>query len=389
MAGNPAVFLGSMADALAAAAAHNYPGGPSLAVLFSPADIERLAAGHTDLGFCAFKWCIGCISLANHRGDIQGAEPWRTPAERLLERVRDDDKLEYLNHRLVGERFNRYDFRPEIPADIVALLEIEERRQAISPRDNRNLGAIYGTIAQNFGFCGPAYLAELRRYAGLASAAFGNRHQVETLRSRAYLLYGLLDAGLFDEAAAELNAYLGIQEGSGLNAAMANLAHLLHTDPDRNAYQAAVTCRVLADIGRDGITDGSLGHLALVAGKTVQRKQHPWQLTALNLGRLYRLLGDEKAAERLLQHALDICLAGETTMRAMALLPLAELHRMGAAGEWDYALAREIGQLLREGVDLNSAHFQMLFREPAQPDPRTMLAAVYDLRHTLFPFSYR
>ncbi|MCK9263759.1 MAG: hypothetical protein RBR09_13540 [Desulfobulbaceae bacterium] len=389
MAGNPAVFLGPMADALTAAAAHNYPGGPSLADLLTPTDIERLAAGHPDLDFCAFKWCIGSISLANHRGDIQGAEPWRTPAERLLERVHDDDKLEYLNHRFVGERFNRYDFRPEIPADIAALLEIEERRQAVSPRENRNLGAIYGTIAQNFGFCGPVYLAELRRYARLAIAAFGSRHRVETLRPRAYLIYGLLDGGLLDEAAVRLNDYLGIPENSRPEDVLAKLAELVGNNPADHAYQAAVTSRALADIGREGITLGSRGLLSLVAGKTFQGMEHPWQLTALNLGRLYLLTGEEKNTERLLRHAVDICHYGETTMQVMSLLPLAELHWMGVANSSDYILAGEIGKLLRGSPDLNRAHFQVLFREPAQPDPRAMLAAVYALRHTLFPFSYR
>ncbi|HHO49134.1 MAG TPA: hypothetical protein ENN06_11915 [Desulfobacteraceae bacterium] len=388
MAGRPAPFLPSMADALVAAAAHNHPGGPYLAGLFLPADIERLAAGHPDLDFAAFKWCIGCISFANHRGDIQGAEHWRAMAERLMEGVRGADKLEFLNHRFVGERFNRYDFRPEIPADIAVLLEIEERIQAISPRDNRSLGAIYGTIAQNFGFCGPSYLAELRRYTDLAVAAFG-RNQVESLRPQAYLIYGLLDAGRFEEAAARLNGYLGIPEGAGPEDALARVAELVGNNPDDHAYQAAVTCRALADIGRSGSTAGSRGHLTLIAGRTMQRKQHPWQLTALNLARLYRLLGEQNEAERLLRHALDICLSGEATMRVMALLPLAELHHICAAGASDYALAEETGRLLREGTDLNRAHFQPIFRESAQLEPRAMLSAVYAARHTLFPFSYR
>ncbi|MDW7774390.1 MAG: hypothetical protein SCH71_16005 [Desulfobulbaceae bacterium] len=384
---HPAIFLQRLADSLAIAAAHNNPAGSILAALLAPDDIVQCIKDHPDLDFHAFKWCISSISLANHRGNIQGARRWRQLAEKLLERLSEEDVMIYLNHSFVGERFNCYDFRPELPPDMTALLEIEERRQAVSPRNNRDLGALYGTIAQNFGFCGPRCLPNLRRYVDLAIAAFGRKYRTENLRPQAYLIYGLLDACRFKEAAERLNSYLGLPAYSGPADVLSKLADLLHADPDAYSYQAALTCRALAEISGGPSPDQNC--LSFIDGTTRQRNFHPWQLTALNLGRLYRVLGEREAGERILRHALDVCLSGETTMRIMALLPLAELHHMGVTGDPDYLRAQEIEQLLLDCPELNRTHFQTIFRKTQTMDPPGMLTAVYTAKNTLFPFSYR
>lgn len=381
-----AQHLPAMAKALAVGAAQSLPAADVLAVLLPPAAVAQIIADHPDLEFPAFEWCVSSMCLANHRGDIQQARQWQNLADQLRQQVSVEEHLDLLNHRFVRDRFNRYDFRPELPPDLAQLLENEERVQRNSPRPSRILGALYGTIAQNYGFCGPAWLNLLHEYVERARNAFGGKYRSENLRLHTYVIHGLLDAGLIAEARKRLNVYLDLPEPSGSAMVAAKIRDLLNDNPDSHAYQASVASRVLAELEGNQIKDIGPGNLNGIAGKAKLKNRHPWQLTSLNLGRLYRKLGDQDSALDLLQRAVAICSGSEATIRVMALLPLAELHVMDAAQESEYQRTIEIVRALRNSPGLNRNHFQYLMNEP---DPREVLNIVYSEKQKLFPFSYR
>ena len=127
----------------------------------------------------------------------------------------------FCNHRFICLHHNRYDFRPELPRFVKRILRALEDQygsqcELLQNATHETLGALYGSIAQNYGFCGPEYLSETRTYCQLSRKVYGegNAPQLKAhhLRPLNYLVYACLDAGFPDEAEATLLAYLEMDD---------------------------------------------------------------------------------------------------------------------------------------------------------------------------------
>jgi len=361
--------------------------GPILADLLSPDDIRVLPAGHADPPpdpvYAAFRWCLARISLANHQGDVRASTTWADVADQLRPRVDPEEIGHLVTRNMVTGRFNRYEFRPDPPEEFREALRVEEKRWQIDRRANPLLGAMYGTLAQNYGFCGPACLGRLFDAAKRAEDAFGRKHWQEGRRMYNYRIYGLLDAGKPEEAARLLPAYLGVAQGSGPGCWFATACRLLRETDNDVIFRATLVLRLLADAGWQ---TGKGSRLREIIDTIVRAEAHPWQLIALNLGRILAAGGQLQAAERLFRQAVAICEKGGATMRPMALLPLAELHAAGSAGEADFRKAGEIRAWLWRTDDLHRPHFQTIL---GLTDGGDLLRSVHCQRGRLFPFSYR
>jgi hypothetical protein len=288
-----------------------------------------------------------------------------------------------LNHEFVAERFNRFDFRPESVPEFDAFLTLEEKRQAIFSSSNYQLGAMYGTLTQNFGFCGPACLQSLLKTADRAEDAFGRKYRREKQRLTNYRIYGFLDNGSTEQATSLVNGYLNLTPLAGPDDWFAEIKKNLLTSGDIDStFKAALILRVLADTGYRPNAIISPEYSTVVLKQTA----HPWQFISLNLGRI--LLSAEKPdpAEDLFRHSLRICSAGGDTMRPMGLLALAELHAAGLVDKQDYRNTLEITRWLADEAPLHTNHFRIILA-PTTAD--ILLETVMKNRSVLFPFSYR
>ena len=78
------------------------------------------------------------------------------------------------------------------------------------------LGRLYGTIGQNYAFCGPEYLEVTEDYLNKAMNIFGDGRKPHFLRDwqqdLCYLIYAYLDAGRWARAKELMIRYLGIED---------------------------------------------------------------------------------------------------------------------------------------------------------------------------------
>ncbi len=379
----PEKYLGKLSDCLQRCG-YDPTRGQYLVRLCPAPDVGSLIDRLSGSGLDLFRWCLAQISYRNHLGNVSGCREWIDLAARLGKKIGCDPEIgQFFNHRMVTLRFNRYDFRPEPPEELAAFLHTEERLREIAPRDNWTLGAIYGTLAQNYGFCGPKYLDDLVKAAARAEEAFGLKYDREKKRLVNYRIHALLDANRTDEATSLLPGYLELEPSSGPQEWYATGFDMLNT-PEKSdkVFQAALVFRFLADTGYRPADTGLPG----LAAAVLKRHSHPWQLIALNLGQLLLAVHLEQEADILLRHSVRICESGGETLRPMALLPLAKLHETGLATDRDYNLACEIQDWIRQTDQLEQDHFQSIL---TVPDGRELLDTVCHWRARLFPFSYR
>ena len=356
-----------------------------LADLFQPEEVRQLAAGDNEAEDDAHRWCVARIAHGNRQGTIGANRPWLDLARELSGELGDEETGDLANHACITGRFNSYRFHPEPPKEFARALAIEERRHRVSPRPNRLLGAMYGTLAQNYGFCGPTWRHELERCADLAAEAFGRRYRGERVRLGAYRIQALLDADRLDEAASLLAGYLGLEPA-------AEPAHWITavTRPDlagdeHRPFRTAIVCRLLAELA---VQRGSLPPeewLDRLVTCLPSRLAHPWQLVAHNLGRLLLVAGRPGQAEQLLRRSLAACLQGGETMRAMGLLPMSMLATLGLQPE-DEAACASILAMIRTSALLDRDHFLPLVDAPT---PAGALDEVAAHPGRYFPFSYR
>ncbi len=353
--------------------------------LFSPDDMLRIGRDHPAP---ALTWCLGMVDLCNHRGDVVASRAWTACSDQLQTAIGGADEHSFhANIRQVTERFNRYDFRPELPKSFAEALARREQVRAINGGcDDRVLGALYGTQAQNLGFCGPAHLSSLRHALERARDAFGRTFPDETPRLHNYLVYALLDAKAWDEAARTLRVYLGLPPGSGADAWLAAATALLADDIPDSPYRVATTLRLLAEQAAVPGPPTPARLLLPFSRAALQKHHHPWQLICVNLGRLLLRDGEATIAERLWQHAVTICRDNGETLRAMALLPLALLHAHGMARQQDQAQAAAITADIAASATMEPRHFKEIIELNSGRD---ILEQVYATRAALFPFSYR
>lgn len=358
-----------------------------LADIFPIEAIERVIAGADTHGLLhAFEWCTARIAHANHIGDTASGADWAGLQQQLALHVTTDELLSSLNHHFVADRFNRYNFSIEIPPTVLELLDQEERRNAACFRPNRQLGAMYGTLCQNFGFCGPLFLDTFDEYANRAEAAFGNRYAGEKQRLLAYRLYVLLDAEDGRGAGLALNRYLHLAETAGPDDWHSALCRSLEEKRQESPYGAALILRTMADLDiRLSATQlDDIGNL--LATHLPRHGQHPWQLISLNSARL--LIRDDRveACRAHLRRMAEICCNGGETMQVMALLAYSELHIHGLAGGEQYRRAEELVNDIQLSRHLKQEHFAGLFHHNST---QKMLRHLADNRALFFPFSYR
>lgn len=355
--------------------------GEMLASFISP---ETLQSAKNTSPLSRFRWCSLNLSLANHRGNVSEAKKWSKAAELLIKHAKQSDINAYANYfnRKYIIKHNRYQFDPTLPENLWNLLNRLEKRYKLviddfgSSTDNI-LGRLYGSLSQNYGFCGPNFLSDTIKYAELAQDAFGNgivqELKSDWLRQFNYMAYAYLDAGNLARAEQSLLSYLEIKR-------WADLWQLL---PKLDPYHHAALSRFFAD-ATDSKNKARYFNWAISKKNELIRKRHPWQLWTYNLAKIAGSLVDNKRASELYSHSLDLCLAGKDgpTVQAMALLPLSGLWELDELPDKTIESAEKIAH--SAAMSLNPYYFKIL----DQNDFRDVLEKVWHQPDVLFPFTY-
>ncbi len=359
----------------------------NLAVAAAVADLisfKELRAASAAWPLLAFKWHSAGLSLCNHSGKTAAAVPYIRTARKLLPAVKKANIAEvagFLNHYLVA-RHNRYDFHPDIPADLkelVSFLEDQHRVQCASGCATLPvLGRIYGTLAQNFAFCGPRYLMETENQVRLARRALGEgatpEYDAEWRRQNNYLCYALLDAGAryHERARQTLFDYLAV---TGWGQVFAKL-------PDFTQWQHALLARFLADVP----LEKQQKHYVhwVTASHLNPDSFHPWQLWCFNMGRIALTMNKKEAARNWFSRSLEICMSAGLgpTVRVMGLLGLAGMFHPDRSLDPDHMAA--YAAIQQTAVELNPEYFAMIKQE----DLFTVLKTIWENPSMLFPFMY-
>jgi len=320
---------------------------------------------------------------AGQRGEIREAEEWAKAGDDLAQAaLRHKEgllwKTDLLNRRFVHRRHGRYDFRMDLPREIgEALVTLRALHAVLKEGDPLctlpSLGKLYGTLAQNCGFCGPEHIEELCRYAGLAREAFGNGrvplYLADWLRQFSYEFYGLLDAG--DPAGAEefLSLYLGAEPVRLSEGEIRRLTR----------FQHAALARFLAETGAEAPEYRRwMGtHLDRCLGR------HPWPLWLMNAGLCRK---DSAQRREAFTRAVFFFLEQGPTAQAMGLMPLQLLWKERLRPhDWLRDMTRRVLQGIRDSFG-GQIHFTKLL---ACSDWEEALFEVEQERPRLFPFTYR
>jgi hypothetical protein len=362
--------------------AGRYRQAASVASLVAPAAVASLPETHLESGF---RWAIDCLTLANRRGQVTEAVEWDRVGATLTKRAVDtgqtDAVAHYTNIAFVHREQGHYHFTPDLPEILftleAGLAQVADARRAMGSAVDKTYGALCGTLAQHYGFCGPEWMAATERYIEKARRAFGggdvpSRRQ-DWLRPLNYRCYARLDAGDMAGAQGDLMAYL---ETSDWDEVMQKVAAL-----DR--WQQALLARFLADAGTTEAMETYLDRVAHLV-PTVPAV-HPWPLWVNNLGRMAQQARQTETAERYYRTALARCRhAGiGPTVQVMALLPLAGLDALGRLDA--DIVGREINAVRRAAAHLDPGHFRPVF----EMGPAPLLTLIRDNPRRLFPFSYR
>lgn len=350
--------------------------------LIAPEDLE---AASRSAPLAAFRFHTHQIALSNHRGDTATAQAWAKKTEGLFHTaMRGDLNLcaDFINNRFVTSH-NRYEFNPHFREDFSRILETLERRHEAActggcPTDPV-LGRLYGTIAQNFAFCGPDYLSDTQRYAHKAMAAFGGgdipEMRPEMIRQYSYLTYACLDDGDYPRARKHLLAFIGADDWQTVMEKCRS--------GRLSIWHHAALARLVADTHETADGDEYL-RWAIGEKPCFAQGGHPLQLWAFNMGRM-AIHHEPYAAKRWFQRSLDLCLEERKrpTIYCMALLPLAGLWHVGATGA--AAASRLLSEISRVAERLNPEHFRML----SSAGTGDLLEDVWMHPEKLFPFTYR
>ena len=358
--------------------------GEALAELMDLESVKEL----TDAApLSVFKWFSLNLSIANHRGDVILSEVWGKEANRMVSRASVSDAVAFAafyNHRFIALHHNRYHFTPELP-DFVKIilnsLEAQHRsqRRLLKNATDETLGALYGSIAQNYGFCGPQYMEETRKYSLLSREAFGKGKVPELkdhwLRQLNYLTYAYLDTGDLDAAEKTLLAYTEIETWQELWSKLPGLSQWHH----------ALLARFFAD-SEERQETLKYADWSLRNKDRILSQEHPWQLWLYNMGRVSYSLGDTKEASELYSDSLALCLSGKLgpTVQMMALLPLSGLSVNGCLLRSQIDPVEK--RIRKSGEGLNPNYFRLLLDES---DFTRTLEKIWTQPEALFPFTYR
>ena len=237
---------------------------------------------------------------------------------------------------------------------------------------NPDLGAFWGTLTQNFAFCGPDYLDKTKEYAWKAWEAFGENDQNgDCKRCLSYLYFACLDAQLTDEAEIYLQRLMPDKNLESPES-MGNLS--------RDPFLALALARWMDETGSR--LHGQLKTLKEAAASSEMR--HPWQLVLYNIARIDP---DLKSARHAAKQSLQYCMEKEAgpPVKAMGLLPLSILHGRKQIPD---TTAKDYCQTITSVIEeqLNSTgHFNRLMDKSF----KEIMEIIENARHKLFPFTYR
>ena len=346
-----------------------------------PEEIIKLDEEHI---LDCINYCLGQLACWNHLGAPGQSAKWSKCILDISASSTQKKRSQFSNNDFVRERFNRFDFRPDPPTRFTNQLKYEKELHEFQQEDSWQLGAMYGTLAQNYGFCGPAFSKNLKNAAQNACSAFGRTYKREQTRIYSYLIYGLLDSRQWMEAQAILPTYLMLSKN------ITNIwpDNFVQTEQNRHQYnfQFCLLCRFLADMVEHRQISTNPDNFTRSIPRTLQKTSHPWQFTAVNLARLCLHSKQRDQARKLLQHSISICTPHGDTMHALALLPLAILHHHGLAEKTDLQLARKIINRIQTRKTLDQSHFHPLFNHSSG---EKILIKTMKFKEELFPFSYR
>ncbi len=377
------VLMGQFLDNLERAA--DQPDGSieRLRQLLAPFSEEQTELLARENPLAAFRIAQLQLTTASRQGRAETAARWASVSTRLLEPVTAlgqglELEADHLNRKFVHEHHGCYHFQPELPADVLEmvgalrdLLRVKQRYRAgaLSP----TLGKLYGTIAQNYGFCGPAHLEEVERYTDLAREAFGSgrveTHRDDWRRQCCYRFYARLEAGRREQAKEALAEYLGQPLEQCSEACFSRL----------NRYHHAALARFVADSG-----ESPEGYRQWCRRKAFEQLAgHPWQLWLNNVGRFTE---DQQFRKMIWTQAVELALSLGISATPMALLPLANLwqNRLEEDRQLEAKTRRVLAEL--QHPLLRREHFRELL---ACNSWQEVLAAVQSLKDRIFPFSYR
>jgi hypothetical protein len=346
---------------------------------------EHLDRGATVSPVSTLRFCTAALAVSNHRGDLAAAERWVAAAERVYAEARRselDGCADFVNNRFVMLH-NRYRFEPCLGEEIQSLLEVlDQRRQLVCAAGcevDAKLGELHGTIAQNFGFCGPGRLQECVRHAMAAMDAFGCGNVPEFaqdfLRMFGYWVYAYLDAGETDNALKALDAYTGAEGWDDLMRKV--------REQKLTRWHHAAVARFLAAAPGDMAAEVYLSHVRDAAPRMIE-EGHPWQLWLNNLGRIAIANRLPTSARRMFEESLRLCRLARLgpTVRLMALLPLSGLRLLECLPGDMGAIETEIQQAA-DAIDCG--RFNLLLEGPLVK----ALEAVWWKPEVYFPFTYR
>lgn len=336
-----------------------------------------------------FDWAVARATFANHTGDIEGAKRWTRLQKRCCFFEPGPEQLQQLNLQFVGERFNRFSFTAEVPIAILNLLEEEEARNRLAFRPNLELGAMYGTLAQNCGFCGPKHLDGLYAFADKARRAFGKRFAGEAGRLHNYLFYALLDTGEEQhrrEAVVVLNRYLLLDSGAGFVHWYSRLELLLKKPAGDALFQVAALLRGMADL-RIKLPPSRCSSLhAKIFNYAMRSTHHPWQFIIYNWARLLVRNGRMDDAVACIERMVRICRKNGETMQVMALLGFALFHKVVKLLPEHRRELERLMMLIQDTSVFNRDHFAPLLNSLSIDQALDLLNKNPAL---IFPFSYR
>ena len=329
----------------------------------------------------ALKWAVLNLKRANHQGKTKESHYWGQRREKLRGRAinteTEKEYSEFINNLLVSHH-NTYTFRPDPPAEFMDALREEERYKRGC---SYILGCMYGTLAQNYGFCGPEYLKPVIDNIHQAQSEFADGsnpdYRDDWIREFSYLVYANLDAKKWTDARDSLWKYLLISSWSDMK-----------EWSELNPYERFALTRYLAD---------TTCHLCDASDKEISSRllcsldnfhfetYHPYQLITFNLGRIAMNCNNFEIAGAFFNKSVMLCEQNEETIRVMALLPLAGLYHAGLFARQYESSAAAVLELIRSSQHLNQPHFELLMKGTVH----YALDLIWNNPARYFPFSYR
>jgi hypothetical protein len=352
----------------------------------------------------ALLWCSVHLALANHAGDSKRSRHWCEQGMKYYAEAFSQAEGKKIINRFINrgsgitDRHNRYDFRPSMPEEFMTVFNQQLQINALNGCTvDYCIGSIYGTIAQNFAFCGPAYIEETQKNITLSQAAFGDgkvpERRGDWLRQFSYLYFALLDCdeAFHSQAVEALYNYLEMK-----NTQTGTFDEVFAAWNQGDPFPLFALVRGLADIPwivspfeHERLSE-KIFHLTdelkLDFFETNPDKIHPRQLITYNTGRIALLGNDSDRAYDEFKKSITLCRYGADTINAMTLLPLSRIHEMGRMDSELAQIGLKVLKKIQTSNYLNKSHFNAL-TGPIEIEKALDLVAAQP--QIFFPFNYR